>query len=121
MPHIIIEHSKDISKIEELFLEIPKILENHKEGNFSIPACNARSISFDKFMIGEKNQEKTSFIHISLKILAGRSVEIRKAVAKEIVEYAKNFVAKQNLKKEQINVTVDVIDMEKEPYQKITL
>lgn len=121
MPHIIIEHSKDILAIEELFKKIPEILESHKEGNFALEACKARAISFDKYMVGSKNQDNSAFLHVSVKILEGRSLEVKTKVAKEIADYITKFLKQQNLKKERVDLSVDLIDMTKETYQKITL
>ena len=92
MPHIIIEHSKNILEIEliEIGREIQKIMSNISEGNFDPDQCKIRCIAYQNYIVGlEKNHE--NFIHISIKILSGRDVVIRKKLALETSEYAKNF------------------------------
>ena len=41
MPHIIIEHSKSIDAriVDEMLQEIPNLMEEVKDGNFSVSAC----------------------------------------------------------------------------------
>ena len=59
-------------------------------------------------------------MHITIKILSGRSTEIKKLLAEKILEAGKVFLQSQKLK-ERIDLSVDVIDMEREIYQKITI
>ncbi len=123
MPHIIVEHSKDISnkKVIEILPEIQKIIESIKGGNFTLEACKARSISFDEYFVGSRNNEKSAFLHITVKILAGRTIEIKKELAEKIAKFAEEFLKLQNITKERCDLSVDIVDMEKETYQKITL
>lgn len=93
MPHIIIEHSVNISSdtVNKLFSEIQNIMSSIKEGNFDLEQCKARATSFDEYLVGSKNEEKSVFLHITIKILAGRSVEVRKKLAEKVMNYAKKF------------------------------
>lgn len=91
MPHIIIEHSENISSsaVNKIFPEIQNIMFAIKEGNFDLEQCKARAISFDKYLVGSKHEEKSAFLHITIKILAGRSVEVRKKLAEKVMDFAK--------------------------------
>lgn len=122
MPHIMIEHSNDISgkKVVQILPEIQKIIESIKGGNFLLEACKARALSFDEYYVGSKNHEKSAFLHVTIKILAGRSIEIKKELAEKIANFAAEFLKLQNITKERCDLSVDIIDMEKETYQKIT-
>lgn len=91
MPHIIIEHSANISsyKINKLFSEIQEIMAGIKEGNFDLEQCKARAHSFREYLVGSLNHEKSTFLHITIKILAGRSVEVRKKLAEHVMAHVK--------------------------------
>ncbi len=91
MPHIIIEHSANFSadNVQKLFPEIQNIMSSIKEGNFDLEQCKARAVSFDEYLVGSLNEEKSSFLHITIKILAGRSAEVRKKLAEMVMNYAK--------------------------------
>jgi 5-carboxymethyl-2-hydroxymuconate isomerase len=121
MPHIIIEHSKNIFEQETLKIgrEIQKIMSSISEGNFDPDQCKIRAIAYQNYIVGlEKNDE--NFIHISIKILSGREVAIRKKLALQTLEYTKNFYKNLNLPKKRCDISVDVIEVDREVYQKIT-
>lgn len=85
MPHIIIEHSSNFSsnEVENLFVDLQKAMASIKEGNFDLEQCKARAISFDDYLVGSLNQDKSTFLHVTIKIMAGRSVEVRKKLAQQ--------------------------------------
>ncbi len=122
MPHIIVEHSSDISEknIADFLPKIQQEMEKIQGGNFSVEACNSRTLSFKNYFIGAKNQEKSAFLHITIKILAGRSLEIKQELAQKIAKITGDFLKLQNITKDRTNLSVDIVDMEKETYQKIT-
>lgn len=122
MPHIIIEHSSDISSdaTNNFLPEIQKTIALVKEGNFDLEACKARAISFDKYFVGSANHEKSSFFHITVKILEGRSLEIKKFLAQKIFDEARKFLQDKELK-ERADLSVDIVDMNRQAYQKISL
>lgn len=123
MPHIIIEKSTDISKTESVNL-LPKIQEKMTEiqgGNFLLESCKGRVFEFDQYFVGSKNQNNSSFFHITIKILEGRDQEIKIDLAQKINELAKQFLEKQKINKERIDLSVDIVDMDKDCYQKTTI
>lgn len=123
MPHIIVEHSSDISNknVVDFLPKIQQELAQIEGGNFSLEACKARSLQFDEYFVGSKNQENSAFFHITIKILSGRSLQIKQETAQKIAKIAEKFLLAQNLKKERTDLSVDIVDMEKEIYQKIIL
>lgn len=121
MPHIIIEHSKHILEKETLEIgrEIQRIMAGIVEGNFDPDQCKIRCIAYQNYLVGlEKNHE--NFIHIAIKILAGRDVAIRKKLALETFEYTKIFYKNLKLSQKRCDISVDVIEVDREVYQKIT-
>lgn len=118
MPHTIIEHSFEISqsKIEELFLAINSSISKN-EGNFDIANCKIRSIYMPNFMVAD-GSEKIDSIHITIKIFQGRSAQIRKNLAENIIKAVADFFEKNSLSKNPLALSLDVREMEKEIYQK---
>jgi len=117
MPHIIVEHSSDISSssVNNFLSEIQKILVSVHEGNFALEGCKSRAISFSEYFVGTSNEKNSSFLHITIKILAGRSVEIKKSVAAKVAQFAQEFLRDQHLKT-RIELSVDIVDMNKDAY-----
>ena len=120
MPHLIIEHSADIKKtsVTNLEKEIQAIMQA-REGNFSADQCKCRSFSFDEYLVGYPDQTTASFIHITLKALSGRSIEVRKSLSEKIASFTDQFIKDLNLSSKRCDVSVDLVEMEKETYGKI--
>jgi len=93
MPHLIIEHSSDIKKsaIKTLGSEVQSIMASITEGNFDPDQCKVRDYSFDEYLVGKIDQSKSSFIHITIKILSGRTVEARKKLSEKTMLAAKKL------------------------------
>lgn len=156
MPHLIIEHSGDIS--QSLIIDLQKNIQNILpllEGNFDPDQCKCRSFSFDEYLVGKIDHKKSSFIHITMKILSGRSLEMQKKLGEKIMEQAKEFFEKlvfspttkdeiietannlvdaitgvphlqmpmvnHDLSGKRCDISVDVVEMTRETYQKIRL
>jgi 5-carboxymethyl-2-hydroxymuconate isomerase len=118
VPHTIIEHSFSISqpKINDLLLAVNQNIAKN-EGNFDISQCKARTVFCQNFVIadGIKPQD---FMHITIRIMAGRSLEIRKNLAENILKITADFLKENNLSTNPIALSVDIAEMEKEIYQK---
>jgi 5-carboxymethyl-2-hydroxymuconate isomerase len=122
MPHIIIETSKNILASESLKIgqEIQQIMEKIVEGNFDPDQCKIRVINYENYIVGlEENDE--NFIHISIKILAGRAVEVRQKLASQSFEFVNDFYKNLKLSQKRCDISIDIIEMNRETYQKITL
>jgi 5-carboxymethyl-2-hydroxymuconate isomerase len=93
MPHLIIEHSADISPsaIQSLQKEILNIMPSVAEGNFDPDQCKCRSFAFGEYLVGKLSQEESSFLHITIKILSGRSAEVKKQLAEKSLAAAKKI------------------------------
>lgn len=123
MPHLIIEHSSDIKKssIKSLHQEIQNIMASITEGNFDPDQCKARSFSFDEYFVGRPDQSSSSFFHLTIKILSGRSTEVRKKLAAKSIEFAEKFFLALNLPSKRCDISVDIVEMDRETYQKIRI
>ena len=82
------------------------------EGNFDPDQCKARSHSFDEYLVGKPDQTTSSFLHITIKILSGRTLEVRKKLAEKVMNFSKNFFEKLEFTptpKDQIMATANQI------------
>ena len=108
MPHCIIEYSQDIeakptSLINAVFqgaLKSQLFEENH---------IKTRTIAFDNYQVGAL---KESFIHVTARILSGRTVEQRSMLSQSIL----TTLAELNLS--SVTMTVEVVEMERDSYAK---
>ncbi|MCE3255185.1 MAG: 5-carboxymethyl-2-hydroxymuconate isomerase [Rickettsiaceae bacterium] len=118
MPHVIVEHSFAISelKIRNLLLELNKNI-SKSEGNFDISQCKARAVFCPNFIVADATSAQ-DFMHITVRIMAGRNLEIRKKLAEHLLEVTKQYLVENRLSGNQISLSVDISEMEREIYQK---
>jgi len=121
MPHIITEFSKDIpyNKINDLELKIRDIFASLPD-YFDYDQCKFRNIAFENYLVGKLNQNNASFIHITAKILAGRPLEAKQDLSNKIFELV-NSDFKGYFSKERTDISVDIVDMDKQTYNKTRL
>lgn len=122
MPHIIIEHSADIQSDQIITLEksIQKLVGNI-EGNFDPDQCKARALSFNEYLVGKPDQSTSSFIHVTFKLLDGRSLVVRESLSKGIADLTSEFIANQSLKTLRCDISVDIVEMDSKTYQKLRI
>lgn len=122
MPHIIIEHSQSINNSSMLNIgnQIQEIMANISQGNFDIDQCKIRTISYQNFIVGLENNN-ADFIHISIKILAGRALEIRQELAQKTFNFVESFYQNLSNKKPRCDISVDIIEMDRDCYKKISI
>jgi 5-carboxymethyl-2-hydroxymuconate isomerase len=122
MPHLIIEHSSNIKSksVTKLEKHIQNIM-NDFEGNFDADQCKCRSFACDEYLVGRIDQAEASFIHITLKVLRGRSAEIRKNLSQKIIEFTEKFFIDLNLPTKRCDISVDIVEMDRDTYQKIRI
>ena len=121
MPHIIVEYSSDIQKssIEQIQKQIQKIISSIKDGNFDFDHCKTRSISYDDYFLGGLESKDSSFVHVTIKILAGRSVEIKQQIGSQTIDFLKDFIEnEESLQTFQTDLSVDVVEMDRDTYIK---
>jgi len=122
MPHIIIEHSIDFSSKEiiELANQIQKTCFEIQGGNFDYDQFKIRHISFNNYGVGA-NGINANFIHISIKILQGRTLEIKKQLSENCFKLLQNFQQNSGLNHKRCDLSLDIIEMDRELYQKQTI
>lgn len=110
MPHCIVEYSQNLEQ------EVPPVdlLEAVKS------ACIATKLFFDEDIKLRSMPYKSfltagredAFIHVTLRILAGRTIEQRKLLSQRVLESLTQFSLKD------VSFTVEVSEMERETYVK---
>jgi 5-carboxymethyl-2-hydroxymuconate isomerase len=121
MPHIIIEHSSnfDEKKILTIGKNIQKIMGDMPFANFDIDQCKIRGISFQNYQVG--SSKIADFIHVSIKILAGRSLEIRQDLSQQVFDWVLKYFQDNMDRGNRFDLSVDIIEMNREVYKKITI
>ena len=108
MPHCIIEHSPNISPDGLMHA----VFNGALHSQLFLPDgadIKVRAIAYQNFKLGDG---KASFVHVIVKILAGRSDEQKQRLSQEIIKKL------SDLGHQDISITVEVVDMERQSYQK---
>ena len=106
MPHIIIEHdpkTKQDIDLGALCRDLHQCLA--KQESVKEEAIKTRSIEVDNLIVGTA-ENNNQMIHIELKLLTGRSDEVKMYMAEAL-----HAVAKKNLGKIECSITVDVSEL----------
>jgi 5-carboxymethyl-2-hydroxymuconate isomerase len=117
MPHCIIEYSQEL---EANFDPTLMIDATHNgavaSGLFDESHIKSRTVSYQHYKTGTG---KLRFIHITAKILSGRSRKQKASLSQHILEQFKLLLIDKGLT--SIVLTVEVRDMDKETYSKAIL
>jgi len=110
MPHCLIEYAKTIStKVTPEQLIDSVYLGTLNSGLFSANDIKTRIIPFDYFTSGVIKQ---NFIHVTLKILNGRTLEQQKGLSQSVLDEL------NLLPLSDISLTVEVVEIQKSCYSK---
>lgn len=113
MPHIIIECSEQIATIlafEELAPKIHQFLTDTLPTEYA--NCKTRIVSSSQYLIG--GNPKQNFLHVTLKILPGRSPEIKNKVAHTLLE-----MLNQNISLTNVVLSLEIIEIDTNNYFKL--
>ena len=110
MPHCIIEYAKPL----EARLNPTELLNAVYEGAslsglFEGPDIKTRAIAYEAFLTGA---EKSAFIHVTARILNGRSLEQKQRLSSTVVKRL------ADLGLADISITVEIVEMESDSYAK---
>ena len=108
MPHCIIEHSPNISPDGLMHA----VFNGALHSQLFLPDgadIKVRAIAYQNFKLGDG---KASFVHVIVKILAGRTDEQKQRLSQEIIKKL------SDLGHQDISITVEVVDIERQIYQK---
>ena len=111
MPHCIIEYSAQLQKTVKPTQLISAVYNGAFTSElFESNDIKTRAISFDDHQTGSV---KANFIHVTIKILSGRTLEQRQKLSHAI----SNELNMLNCS--ATSLTVEVVDMERESYAKV--
>ena len=110
MPHCIIEYSNDLETEVETSTLLSSVYNAALESElFFENDIKVRALAFKYFTIGQTWQK---FIHVTVKILSGRTLEQRKALSQLILNKLKNLVSNS------VSLSVEIAELDKESYAK---
>ncbi|KTD12132.1 5-carboxymethyl-2-hydroxymuconate Delta-isomerase [Legionella jamestowniensis] len=104
MPHLILECSEKIA-LNINFNSIFNHLHQYLADNLptQITSCKSRVRIYDNYFIGNEF-EKNLFLHLTLKILPGRTPETKNRVCEYIHHYFKGLIRNSDLEKTSISI-----------------
>ncbi len=110
MPHCVVEYSSDLeqgSNIAQLTLSLHEAMARSEL--FDIESIKVRAIPVSYYLVGGR---ETSFIHATVRLLAGRTIQQKSALSQNVLEaISKMFPS-------VASITVDVIDINPDTYRK---
>ena len=112
MPHIIVEHTDDIEGMDALVGDLHQSLAGQESVTFG--AIKSRSITIQNAFVGEaqNGSQNNSMVHVTLKLLSGRSDELRAKMTGDLLNVVKSKVASST------SVTVESVELHDQSYQK---
>ena len=112
MPHCIIEHSEDLLKSITPRKLIESVLNGAKKSElFQLNHIKLRTQSYEYFQKGDV--EQASFIHVTLRILQGRTIAQRQGLSEWVLQEFEVLALKQ------VTITVEIVEMETSSYSKL--
>ena len=116
MPHLILEHSDLVAPFDHraLFAELHAVLE--RTGEFQLAQMKSRAVARARCYIGAGDPENI-FVHLTVYILSGRPVGLRKKIGAELLEVLTRQLAK-SVAGRPSDITVDIREMDRETYAK---
>lgn len=116
MPHIIVEHSVRLfDEVTRAALLQALHARVAAEPSVDIRAIKTRSVPLEDVIVGDEAMDD-QMIHITVKLLPGRSIEIRKGISQDCLAIARDFLARSG--KEGVSVSCEIAEMVAETYSK---
>lgn len=111
MPHLILEASANIMETNEKIRLILKECHNILVNKLPTKAanCKSRAILHDIYVLGD-NQPTNAFVHLTVKVLKGRSPELLATTSKEL-QTALNEGFSKSLTRLKLGVSVEICEL----------
>lgn len=116
MPHLIFECSEEIkSKISfvPIFLELHSILSDLLPTQMS--SCKSRVIPYNEYLVGDV--ASNLFIHLTIKILPGRTADVKDMVGKTILKRLEKIV--NDLDMDSVSISTEIVDLTDSYYKRL--
>lgn len=110
MPHIIIEYSANLTPKIDVPLLIRE-LHGALDGLYNVTQdrLKTRALKLDDYLVGIHGQAG-QMVHITLKLLTGRTVEARKEMGGVLANVARKHIPAESA------LTVEIVELDKETY-----
>ncbi|HAT1597819.1 TPA: hypothetical protein I8Y58_003102 [Legionella pneumophila] len=108
MPHLIFECSEEIKlklSFESIFLELHSILSDFLPTQIS--SCKSRVLPYREYLVGET--ANNLFIHVTIKILPGRTADVKDMVGKKILKFLEKIV--NDLYLNSVSISIEIVDL----------
>ncbi|QJP98961.1 5-carboxymethyl-2-hydroxymuconate Delta-isomerase [Herbaspirillum rubrisubalbicans] len=118
MPHLVLEYTDNLAiDVQPTLLKLTQALV--ASGHFEENAIKARAVRLEHYLVGTAPEAKRAFIALRLAILTGRTLEQKKQVS-DLLGAA--MQQDQSWPQDtQVQITVEVVDMQRETYFKASL
>lgn len=116
MPQLTLEFSENViekNELDNLFQRCHMVLAEILPT--SIESCKSRAIEHKIYYIGN-GAPNNAFVHVNLKIMAGRSYDTQNAAGHEVMELLKTHFAK-SLAKLNLQITLEIDELQKTYYK----
>ena len=110
MPHLILEHSANLDEqtnFTALFKQCHRYLAEHLPTD--IQSCKSRALAYSDYFVGD-GQVKTAFVHLTLKIMAGRTADTLDRVGKQLLVYLQNYFAPAG-QQQQLALSLEIVEL----------
>ncbi len=115
MPHVILECSNNISELydfKKFFVTLHEYLSLTLPTQIS--SCKSRVQSYSQCYLG-KEGEQESFIHITIKIIAGRSDETKKQIGVHVLALLEQIAQEYTLAPSKLSI--EILDLNTHYYK----
>ena len=111
VPHLNLEYSKNLSDFKPRLAlqQLNNVL--IESGHFIEGDIQSRAIGYDDFLIGNVDEGR-AFIHIKLRLLSGRSAEIKKALSDALIQ----SIEINNPQALNVSIRAEIIDIDRGSY-----
>lgn len=117
MPHITIEYSANLDEGHDLNPMLHKVHEVLvKTLPASLASCKSRVFKCDDYLVGNGDSQN-AFVHMSVKIMPGRTSEIKAEAAGLLLEVMQSIFSDRH-KNKIIGYSIEIVELSSQYYKK---
>lgn len=112
MPQLMLEFSSNIKEknnLQNLLRDCHSILETTLPT--TLQSCKSRAVERDCYCVGDGKTEN-AFVHVTLKVMPGRSQEILQAVGESVINLLREYF-RASLKELNLQITVEILELDR--------
>ncbi len=116
MPHLILEYSENIIEEMEfsaLFKQCHDLLVERL--STALKSCKSRAYLCEDYYVGDGNANN-AFVHLTVKVMAGRSKELLNSTAESLLEILKIYFS-ESIQKLNLELSIEMTELH-DPYFK---